>query len=165
MPEHQVTLISPTGRLKLIPPNKDDDEAVAGLRSHHITRQFLRYLPEKVSVDEARIRREKLAEDERWMSFHVHLQNCDGTTKFVGMTSLHDINQPNDSCYIGILISPDHHRGGIATEALYTLLRFAFEDKKFHRVEFETGADNIMMVVRQHCLYLSFTMLNICRGG
>jgi len=152
MPQHQISLTSPTGHLKLIPPNGGDDEAVAVLRTHSITRRYLQFLPERFSADDARIRREKLAEDERWMSFHAHLQNGDGTTTFVGMTGLYDIDLVHDSCTIGILISPEYHRGGIATEVLYTLLNFVFEDMKMHRAKFETGADNVMMSVRQQRL-------------
>jgi len=154
MPQHQITLTSLTGRLKLVPPNAADDMAVSVLRSHPITRRYLRFLPEHFSVDEARIRREKIAADDRIIDFHAHLQNNDGTTTFIGMLGLLDIDVLNDSCAVGILVSPDHHRAGIATEVLYTLLNFVFEDRKLHRVKFETGADNDMMQVQKYLIYI-----------
>jgi len=34
---------------------------------------------------------------------------------------------------------------GSATEILYTLLKYVFEERKFHRTTFETGVDNVNM--------------------
>jgi RimJ/RimL family protein N-acetyltransferase len=56
------------------------------------------------------------------------------TTTFVGMLGLLNIDALNDSCAIGILISPEHYRYSKATEVLY----FEFNDKQLHRVKFET---------------------------
>lgn len=81
------------------------------------------------------------------ISFHVHIFNDDesSTTSFVGVCGFHNVAEEHASANVGILISPDYHRGGIATEALYTLLKFGFEERKYHRLVFETGADNVMM--------------------
>jgi RimJ/RimL family protein N-acetyltransferase len=109
------------------------------------------YISEHLSVDEAQHQREKLAEDEWCMAFHVHLQNSNGTTTFVGVTGLHDIDASHDLCATGITISPEYHRG-IATEVLYTWLKFTFEGMEVHRINFETGPDNVIMSARQLCL-------------
>ena len=45
MPQHTMSLVSPTRRVKLTPSNPADDEAVTILRSHPITRRYLRFLP------------------------------------------------------------------------------------------------------------------------
>ena len=112
------------------------------------------YIPEHLSVDEGRHQRGRLAGDGRCMAFHVHLQNSNGTsrtTTFVGVTGLHDIDASHDLCATGIIISPEYHRG-IATEVLYTWLKFTFEDMEVHRINFETGPDNVIMSARQLCL-------------
>lgn len=144
MPQHQITLVSPKGRLVLIPPNAADDEANAALRAHPSTRKYLPYFPENFSVEEARVLREDRAEAGA-LSFNVHMNNSDGTTTFVGTCGLHNISTEHASAEVGVIISADYHRGGVATEALYTLLQFAFEDCKLHRNVFVTGADNVMM--------------------
>lgn len=145
MPQHQISLISLSGRLKLVLPSARDNEFVAVLRSHAVTRRYLRFEPEHYSTKDAAVRREKSAEDECSINFHVHLQKGDGTSVFVGLVVIHDIDKVHDYGEIGILISPNYHRGGLATEALHTLLTFAFEEKKLHRCTFVTSADNVMM--------------------
>ncbi|KZP25238.1 acyl-CoA N-acyltransferase [Athelia psychrophila] len=142
MPQHEITLRSPQGRLILIPPNAADDELHAKLRSHPITHKAMPYGPR--TIEEARRIREKRAA-QGVLSFFVHKLNPDGSSAFVGACGLHSIDEEHASAHVGIAISPDHHRGGIATEALYMLLRFGFEDRKFHRIAFETAADNDRM--------------------
>lgn len=142
---HNFTLISITGRVKLVPPEPADDEAVSILRSHPITRRYLQFLPPHISVEEIRARRESRENDPRILDFHVHVINEDGTTKFMGMSGIFNIDESNDSCEAGILIDPNTHRGGLATETLHTLLSWAFEERRFHRVTFETGVDNVGM--------------------
>ena len=83
--------------------------------------------------------------EEQSLNFTVYLHNSDGTMSFAGSASLFQIDSFNDSCSIGILISPEYHRRGVASEVLYMLFIFAFEQKKLHRVVFDTGADNVKM--------------------
>ncbi|KAF7983279.1 hypothetical protein HWV62_22926 [Athelia sp. TMB] len=73
------------------------------------------------------------------------MSNPDGGTNFVGMCSFDAISKEHGSATAGILISPDYHRMGIATEALYTLLNSGFEDEKLNRIVFQTAASNVMM--------------------
>ncbi|KAJ7468020.1 acyl-CoA N-acyltransferase [Mycena latifolia] len=61
------------------------------------------------------------------------------------MASITHINNEFKSCDIGILICPEYFRGGLATDALYTVLSYAFEEQNFHRVGFSTAADNAGM--------------------
>jgi RimJ/RimL family protein N-acetyltransferase len=56
-----------------------------------------------------------------------------------------NIDEVNRSCEAGILVSPELHGKGTATEILYTLLKYVFEERKFHRTTFETGVDNVNM--------------------
>ncbi|KAF9012433.1 acyl-CoA N-acyltransferase [Cyathus striatus] len=146
MPHHTITLTSPTGRLKLAPPSSADDDAVSVLRTLPRIRQYLRFLPETMTAYEAGVRRESRSNDARIMDFHIHLLDDNGSYSLAGMSGLFNIDRANESCETGILVHPNTHGKGIATEALYTLLEYIFEKEKFHRVTFETGADNAPML-------------------
>jgi RimJ/RimL family protein N-acetyltransferase len=141
MPVHSISLSSPIGRLTLVPATAADDEAVAILRSHPTTLRYLEILPEHVSVEDVRKRRESRDEDETIVDFLMKSQ--DG--KLAGMCGLFHIEKDWDSCEVGILVSPDCHRGGYATEALYMVLKYAFEDRQFNRATFSTGLNNVGM--------------------
>ncbi|KAG6873425.1 hypothetical protein C0995_015850 [Termitomyces sp. Mi166 len=145
MSQHTIKLISPSGRICLVPPQAEDDEAVAILRSHPETLRYLRFLPIHVTPDEARIRRETRASNPTVVDFHIHIKDSEGLFSFEGNTGLFNIDETNKSCEIGILLSPHLHRKGYATEALYLVLKYAFEDRRMHRATFETGADNLPM--------------------
>lgn len=145
MPQHTTVLESPTKRIRLVPPSASDDEASAICRAHPTTRQFLQFLPEHMSTDEARIRREERMEDKHIVDFNVHYLKENGTIIFGGFCGYFNIDEYHNSCESGIIISPELHGAGIATEAFYVLLRHIFEERKFHRTTFETGADNIPM--------------------
>lgn len=155
MPQHSIQLKSPTGRIHLLPMSEADDPNVSTLRAHPITRQFLRFLPEKFTIDDARELREKAARDfETTTQFKivVHDENGAVSNPFAGMMGTFRLDAANNSVEIGLLVAPDLHRQGVATEGIYTILAYVFEDKKLHRAHFVTGADNISM--------LSFDQLN-----
>ncbi|KAF8200952.1 acyl-CoA N-acyltransferase [Pholiota molesta] len=145
MPQHSTMLESPSHRIKLVPPSANDDEAAASCRTHPITRRFLRFLPDHMSLEDARIRRETRAEDKRIVDFNIHYLQDNGSVQFGGFCGYFNIDEQNNSCEAGIIVSPDLHGTGVATEAFYILLRHIFDDRKFHRTTFETGADNIPM--------------------
>lgn len=142
------TLPSRSGRIVLVRPGDEDDAAVAALRSHPETRRYLPFLPEHFSVEDARAHRLARAADETRVSFSIHLANplsAKSHTKFVGSAGITHINTEFKSCEIGILISPESARGGLATDALYTVLAYVFEERKFHRAAFVTAVDNVGM--------------------
>jgi len=145
MPQHQITLESPWRRIRLVLPSACDDEAYAACRTHPITRQYLRFLPESQTVEEVRIRREARAEDARLKDFIIYYLSEDGSTRFAGFSGYFNIDESMLSCEGGIIVAPDFHGKNIATETLYVLLQHIFEDQKFHRVTFETSADNVAM--------------------
>lgn len=145
MPQHQISLTSYTGRLKLVPPSLADDERVAILRTHPEIRRYLRFFPESLTLEQVRLAREKQAEDPQITRFNIHVIQSDGSTVFAGMGGIHNIQEDNGSCEAGILVSPDLHRGGVATDTLYTILEFAFEERHMHRVSFKTGVENVGM--------------------
>ncbi|KAJ7858718.1 acyl-CoA N-acyltransferase, partial [Mycena leptocephala] len=142
------TLPSRSGRIVLVRPGDEDDAAVAALRSHPETRRYLPFLPEHFSVEDAHAHRLARAADETRVSFSIHLANplsAKSHTKFVGSAGITHINTEFKSCEIGILISPESARGGLATDALYTVLAYVFEERKFHRAAFVTAVDNVGM--------------------
>ncbi|KAF7352311.1 Ribosomal-protein-alanine acetyltransferase [Mycena venus] len=142
-----VALPSKSGRLTLVPPSEEDDAFVSALRCRVETRRYLRYFPEHFSLDDARARRLSRAADQTLVDFHIHALNgpADATSTFVGTTGIFRIDDHGHACEVGILISPEYFRGGLATEALHTVLVYVFEDRKFHRAEFITGVDNLAM--------------------
>lgn len=145
MPQHQISLTSYTGRLSLVPPSLADDERVIILQTHPEIRRYLRFFPKALTPEQIRLDREKQAEDSHIIRFNMHATQSDGSTVFAGMGGIHSIDEDNGSCEAGILVSPDLHRGGVATDTLYTILEFAFEDRHMHRVSLKTGVDNIGM--------------------
>jgi RimJ/RimL family protein N-acetyltransferase len=134
-------------RLILQPPHAEDDEAVADLRSNPIILKYLEFLPKACTVDEARLRRETRAADDRIVDFHIHLRSPDPDLKssFIGSTGLFDINLQNMSCECGIVLTPSLQRKGLGTEALYSVLTYAFEDLGLHRVTLETAHNNVLL--------------------
>ncbi|KAJ7462078.1 acyl-CoA N-acyltransferase [Mycena latifolia] len=141
-------LPSKSGRVTLIPPPESDDACVAALRCHPETRRYLRYFPEHFSVADARARRLARESDPTLVDFHIHTLNppADALSSFVGSTGIFRIDtEYGSTCEVGILISPAYFRGGLATDALYTVLTYVFEERKIHRAEFQTGADNLAM--------------------
>jgi RimJ/RimL family protein N-acetyltransferase len=146
MPQHSLTLVSQTGRVKLVPPNSDEDAAVAELRSHPENMRYLRFLPSQISVNDARLRREQNAEDPAVMEWYIHVVGSDGiSSKFIGSAILFKIDIMHNSCEAGLIVSHEWHRGGYATEALRLTLGYAFDERKFHRVTFETSEKNEAM--------------------
>ncbi|KAJ7634654.1 acyl-CoA N-acyltransferase [Roridomyces roridus] len=141
-------LPSTSGRLELAPPEEKNDVAVAALRSHPETRRHLPFFPTHLSAEEARVHRLSRVADPTRIDFHILLRaepSDSSATKFVGMTSISHIEIDTNSCEIGIIVSPDSFREGIATEALYTVLAYAFDERKFYRAAFLTAADNAGM--------------------
>ncbi|KAF8186879.1 acyl-CoA N-acyltransferase [Mycena galopus ATCC 62051] len=139
-------LPSQSGRILLIRPREEDDAAVAALRSHPETHRHLTFESAHLSVEEARALRITRAADERRMSFNIHVSNESGSTisTFGGTVGLSHINHLK-SCEVGILINPEYFRRGLATDALYTILAYAFETMKLDRARLSTAANNVGM--------------------
>ncbi|KAF8161206.1 acyl-CoA N-acyltransferase [Crassisporium funariophilum] len=145
MPQHSVTLESPFGRIKLIPPVPSDDEAAAICRTHPTTRRYLSFLPENATAENMRVRRESRAEDPHLIDFHIHFVQNDGATCFAGHTGFFNLDEQHSTCEAGIIVSPKMHGKHLATETLYVLLQYIFEERNIHRTTFETSSDNVGM--------------------
>ncbi|KAJ7784088.1 acyl-CoA N-acyltransferase [Mycena metata] len=142
------TIKSKSGRIILVPPPERDDEAVAAMRTHPDTRRHLPFFPEHFSLADAAARRVERDIDPTMVVYNIHTLAATPDTPagtFVGATALTHIQTDYRSCEAGILIAPAFFRTGMATETLYMLLEHAFEERKFHRVEFQTAVDNLAM--------------------
>lgn len=144
MVHHTMTLESPWKRIRLSPPSSEINDEVAKCRAHPRTREFLPYLPEIVTAADIQQRIETRAQDPKVMDFYIFLIE-DGQPKFAGTTGYFNINHVHSSCEVGIIVSQEVHGKSIATEVLYVVLQYIFEEQGFHRATFETGADNIPM--------------------
>uniref|UniRef100_A0A0W0FH37 Intradiol ring-cleavage dioxygenases domain-containing protein n=1 Tax=Moniliophthora roreri TaxID=221103 RepID=A0A0W0FH37_MONRR len=161
MAPHNIVLKSRTSRLRLEPAAEVNDEANAKIRMHPETRRYLRYLPEHFTTEEAQRLRESRVADPAVLEFNIYVKDKDGNDRFAGGTLIFHIEEQHRSCEAGIILSPEVHRGGVATDGeihaflaslsthvirvFYTLLSYIFEERKMHRVTFETGSDNLAM--------------------
>ncbi|KAJ7593736.1 acyl-CoA N-acyltransferase [Mycena floridula] len=140
-----LTLLSPSGRVKLASPTEADDEPKALLRSHPATSRYLPTLPTRLTTSDARAMRERLDQDISSVALTIHFRDEVEEYVFAGTTGLYHIDKANNRCTVGIMVSPNIHGRGIATEALYTVMEFAFETRNFHKVTFETSMENVQM--------------------
>ncbi|KAJ3569860.1 hypothetical protein NP233_g4782 [Leucocoprinus birnbaumii] len=130
----------------LAPPDPALDDIVMVHRTHPETLKHLRVLPEQMTVEEVRVRREKRAEDPTLVDFYAFSVNEDGTRgELIGISGVFKIDPDQNSCEVGILVAPGKHEGGNGTEILYNVMKWLFEERKLHRATFETALDNIPM--------------------
>lgn len=145
---HNLILTVPSGLLNLVPPSSDLDAEMALLRTHPEAIRYLPFMPRKVDVEDMKKRREYRAKNDTIMDFNILLTADDGqSSKLIGISGLFNIDKVNETCSTGILIHPDYFRAGHATQVLYTVMKYAFEDDTMHmhRVTFETGENNVRM--------------------
>lgn len=62
--------------------------------------------------------------------------------ELVGLCKLYQLNDKHQSASVGFVLGRDHWGGGLMTDALHTLLRFAFENLNLRRLEAFTHPDN-----------------------
>ncbi|KAJ6557990.1 acyl-CoA N-acyltransferase [Mycena capillaripes] len=139
------SLKSMSGRIVLVPPSPSDDAFTAALRCHPETRRYITFFPEHCTPEEARERRISRETDKAIVDFSIYAlspADHESPPKYVGATGIFNIDETFKSCEAGISIWPDAFRGGVATEALHTVLGYTFEERKLHRVTFQTAADN-----------------------
>lgn len=88
-------------------------------------------------------------DEERW---YDSFRNSDASVRYVieteadgvvGLTGIMDIDWKNGSAHgAGIRVKKDVHSRGIATDAYMTILRFAFEELRLHRMSTSAFEDN-----------------------
>ena len=107
MTHSDVNLVSPFGRIRLAPPTPQEDEAVSILRSDPISRKYLRFMPEHISVADVAARRELRAKDPRILDLYAYIVNQDGSSRFVGLSGVFNIDEVSRLCEAGILVFPE----------------------------------------------------------
>ncbi|KAH6913926.1 acyl-CoA N-acyltransferase [Coprinopsis sp. MPI-PUGE-AT-0042] len=135
-------LYSPDKRYRFATPTSAEDDQVSILRSDPRTLRYLRFMPQTISIPEVAARRESRLADPKIIDFNV-FDEANG--KLVGMTGVFDFDEFMSRCEAGIVISPEATGKGLASVMLYTVLKYAFEERGIHRVTFETGEDNAPM--------------------
>ncbi|KAF8893980.1 hypothetical protein BD779DRAFT_1504608 [Infundibulicybe gibba] len=111
MPSHNITLESPTGRLRMVPPNPADDEVMASIRCHTVTRRYLQFLPTVITAEDVRIRREARAENPQITDFYLYVKE-----------RIFNVYEENESCDAG-LIDRKLHRVTLDTSVDNTPMR------------------------------------------
>jgi UDP-4-amino-4,6-dideoxy-N-acetyl-beta-L-altrosamine N-acetyltransferase len=90
-----------------------------------------------------------IAEEEQWFAQQLQSQNAelfaietnDGI--HIGNIGLHDINWVHRAAEMGIVIGHKQYWGkGYGSDAIRTLLRFAFDEMNLHRVQLTVYEDN-----------------------
>ncbi|KAJ7064798.1 acyl-CoA N-acyltransferase, partial [Mycena amicta] len=132
------------GRYVLDPPTAEVDPHFVALRNHPETRRYIpsQFFPDNFTVEAARERREARASDPAIVDFAIH---STASARYLGAVGIFHIDQTSKSCEAGIAISPDAFRSGVATDAMYAVLRYAFETRGLHRVVYHTSASNVRM--------------------
>lgn len=147
MPQHEITIESFSGRIRLTPPDPGLDEIVAVYRTHPETLKHLRVLPDKMTAEDVRARRVKSAvDDPTRIDFYAFTVKEDGNRgELVGITGVLKIDEGFNGCEFGILVAPGKQGDGYGTEILYCVMKWAFEERKIHRGVFDTAVDNVPM--------------------
>ncbi|KAF7360221.1 Acyl-CoA N-acyltransferase [Mycena venus] len=139
------SLTSLSGRVRLAPPSESDDAFFATVRCHPETRRYLPFFPAHCTPDDARARRLSREPNKAIVDFSIYALTPGSPPKYAGNTTLFNIDETFKTGETGACISPELFGQGIATDALHTVLTYAFEERKLHRVVFQTAAYNVRM--------------------
>lgn len=122
------------GRLQLRQVSQNDVNEVFALRSNP---EVMRYIPRPLAItpqdalDHINLLN-KGVEENTFITWAITLAPND---KLIGMICLIRMQPENYRTEIGYILSPDDQHKGIMDEALKMVVKFAFEDLKFHSLE------------------------------
>jgi len=148
-----IQLSYPNGRIVLThPAPPSDDSATHRLYTHPHTLKYLPFWRGDKSLEQVTARRELRANDpEGFRDFRIHLVHpSPGSPDLIGTVGFIFTNHANDSSELGIIIAPEVHKAGYASEAIYLLLEHGFTSTEqggvgLNRVQFTTAAMNTPM--------------------
>ncbi|KAG9009688.1 hypothetical protein FRB90_008210, partial [Tulasnella sp. 427] len=154
----EIRLSFPNGRIELSwPPTLADDEEAHALYTNPKVIQYLPFWNSSATLESVTQRRvNRLASPSEFRDFRIHhlaplhtpsstgLPNLLGTVGFIFMSP------ENRATEAGIIIHPEAHRAGYASEALYLCLKHGFDPEEsgglgFNRIMFITAAMNAAM--------------------
>ena len=84
-------------------------------------------------------------------NFYDYAIEYRGENRMIGTVGFTEIDRANHKCEIGYVINPDYRGKGIATEALWALIEYAFEKMDMERVEahYMVGNDASLRVMEK----------------
>jgi len=129
-------------RLSFRSLHKDDMHEVFRLRSDeeimkYITRPLAKDLQD--AVEHIRTVHEIIERNEG-INWAISFQ---GEPKLIGIIGIYRIKREDHRGEIGYILLPEHHHKGIISEAIHTILTFAFETLHFHSMEAIIDPENI----------------------
>lgn len=152
-----IRLSLPNGRIELSwPPTLEDDHDVHKLYTDPRVLQYLPFWDPNASLESVIQRRtNRLTEPNQFRDFRIHhlpphTPESTGVPRLLGTVGFIFMSFENQATEAGIIIHPDAHRAGYASEALYLCLKHGFDSKEegglgFNRVLFTTAAMNKAM--------------------
>lgn len=153
----QVRLSLPKGRIELVYPQPAEDDGEAQkLFTHPLVLQYLPFWDPKATVDDIRARRESREKqpdvfmDMRIYHLPPHTPESTGLPKLMGTTGFLNMWKTNRTTEAGIIITPEAHRAGYASETLFILFDYAFKPVEngglgMNRISMTTAAMNTAM--------------------
>lgn len=155
MSTQPLTQIPPTLTLSgtnivLRSPSLSDAATMREIFSDLTTMQHLRFLTHEsrggwtLAEMTARLERQIAKQlNNEALVMHIHFIDwATGTETLVGATGFTEVDMENLNAHCGIVLFHSYWSRGLATEAFYLVLRYAFETLGLHRVIFETTEKN-----------------------
>ena len=131
-----------SSRLRLRKISPEDVNEVFALRSNP---EVMRYIPRPMAVthqdalDHINVVNKGVDENTS-INWAITLASDD---KLIGMICLIRMQPENFRTEVGYILSPDYHQQGIMDEALKTVIKYAFEELKFHSLEALIDPENM----------------------
>lgn len=131
-----------SSRLRLRKISPEDVNEVFALRSNP---EVMRYIPRPLAVTQQDALNHinvvnKGVEENTSINWAITLASDD---KLIGMICLIRMQPENFRTEVGYILSPDYHQKGIMDEALKTVIKYAFEELKFHSLEALIDPENM----------------------
>jgi ribosomal-protein-alanine N-acetyltransferase len=123
-----------TDRLNLRPIALTDSEAVFRLRSNPVTMQYVPR-PLAVTIDDA-IAHIQMIIDKISINEGINWAlTLKGDDKMIGIAGFYRFHPENYRSELGYMLLPEYHNNGYISEAIHTLLGYAFDTLNFHSIE------------------------------
>ncbi|KAF9382523.1 hypothetical protein CPB97_007118 [Podila verticillata] len=134
-----------TARLTLDPPSEADDEAMGRMFSDLETMAYLRFKTKEPHgwtksdiVDRRELQEAGIAKG-TVSTYYIHDKRTGELAGVCGANHIHMDERRSDA---GIILWKKYWSGGYGTEALYELMRDLFEERKMHKITYETTEPN-----------------------
>lgn len=117
---------------------EDVDTLLRWINDREVGRHLMPHFPYSRAQERDWIERASRSESDRVLIIQTH------EGRPIGVMGLHRIDQVHRQAELGIFIGEKEYWGqGYGTDAIRTLLRFAFDAMNFHRIYLRVNADNV----------------------